>query len=349
MTSALDRYNLMVQVQLAFQKVRYLGQVIDSIIRYKEPIANSNYVHRVEMVTGKREYNGKFNAVIKTLDMTESYNTWPVIAREIMAMYYASQFVLFDISPHFTLLYNHFKEKKSYILIQEYIPYEATKILNEPSLTETDYIHLFFQIISSLLGMTVFLDIVHNDIKSDNVLFIKHSESKRIYYQIFGKIYTLSSKYSARIMDWGSATGDSVFTDHQELPEIAQKDQIEIESWDHYNNLFKHLGQRHVMYFRSKGKYIDTYKRDFLMTCYMFLIFRKQANFPLQYFKTAVSVIHHFHVSKRTDLIALFHHLFASVLTPISVHHSNIKPNYCMDDYMKCNTKKILGMTTRIL
>jgi hypothetical protein len=273
---------------------------------YEASLANSPY---------------KFPVALKFMNQNITKNTY----KEVIAMAYLNSLVSMNICPHYPLLYQPFLcvEKivpltlKELTILQEFANGDLSTWLKQKRDGRV-LMGMIFQVCVGILGALTLLQIVNNDIKSDNILFNDVLPNTRFSYNVFGTEYHVDSYGTLfKIADWGLVTGNFVDRDHDVPPSLRAQTPVELASWNSEQAWEKKNYDMHPLAYRVNGMPIPYQKRDFLMFFYMLLCHyslpnSKQANMPTEWLKYAVNYVTRTKMSTTSEIISVFHHLFSA-------------------------------------
>jgi hypothetical protein len=247
---------------------------------------------------------------------------------ECVVLPFFDPLVQLNICPHYVLLVKSFfcfqespERPISVNIVQEYATMSVHHLLvTREHLSDVTLYSLIFQTFMGLFCSHMYLGVVHNDIKFDNILLNLIELNTIFQYQFFdtATFRIHSTGYLFKIADWGLATGDLVKRDHSYAPNIiAPSDTFNIKRTDNPVVFLSEHFETHPLAFRveepgmTEPVPISPWKRDYLSFCYMLMhYYHYQRNLPVRFLHTIISEITQRNIQSAEDLIPFFMSIF---------------------------------------
>lgn len=262
--------------------------------------------------------------IIKELPKTKSFYEWAdSTSSENIAALYGSSFVLYSICPNFSMIYRAFGCIKDNIaesnLLMEYSDTNlCTYLQKHKHLKAKHIVSMVFQIFTAILGLHVFADYVHNDLKRSNVL-VDTVEDNTVYeYRIFGKTYYVPLYNTLlKLTDFGLATGPLAAIPHESAPQWyfpKPKQRFTLTSYLDPRPETVHVLQVDMINLDNPTKKspLPAYARDFwLITSQLSgMSHMIQKNMPIGWLSFIMTQLQVFGMQNPKDAIDFFHNVF---------------------------------------
>jgi hypothetical protein len=242
---------------------------------------------------------------------------------ECVVMPLFDSMVELNICPHYVLLAKSFIcfatfRPTTVNIVQEY----ATMSVDQLLLTNQNiHVGVFYSLIlQTFMGLFcshMFLGVVHNDIKFDNILLNKILFRTNFQYDFFEETLTVPTLgYLFKIADWGLATGNVVKREHDYAPNLATET-FNIGTTNSPVIFESTTANIHPLAFRVEDPLTHTlspispWKRDYLSFCYMLLRYKHyQRNLPVFLLHDIITKFTDSYIMSPSDLIGVFKSIF---------------------------------------